>query len=205
MRNSSRRLRIRVRRSLAHVTKLSEAMRVDPTTIKFIVKSNSRTSRHSDNSRDLNTVAMAKSKNSSQHNQSKKAHRNGYAISGDLRMSNSYSNWADVLAKSSIKKPKTSRYPSLKGTDPKFRRNHRHALHGTMKALVGVFGIRSIRLPSTNKFTEGVQGGQAGVCMKITISSLYFGNLLRRYLHWQGRIVQAIEGKSTMAKKGTER
>ncbi|KAH0542560.1 60S ribosomal protein L29 [Glutinoglossum americanum] len=54
---------------------------------------------------------MAKSKNSSQHNQSKKAHRNG------------------------IKKPKTSRYPSLKGTDPKFRRNHRHALHGTMKAL----------------------------------------------------------------------
>ena len=28
------------------------------------------------------------------------------------------------------------RYPSLKGTDPKFRRNHRHALHGTMKALV---------------------------------------------------------------------
>jgi hypothetical protein len=36
----------------------------------------------------------------------------------------------------SIKKPKTSRYPSLKGTDPKFRRNHRHALHGTMKALV---------------------------------------------------------------------
>ncbi|KAI1659662.1 ribosomal L29e protein family-domain-containing protein [Daldinia decipiens] len=51
------------------------------------------------------------SKNSSQHNQSRKAHRNG------------------------IKKPKTSRYPSLNGTDPKFRRNHRHALHGTMKAL----------------------------------------------------------------------
>ncbi|KAI1310982.1 ribosomal L29e protein family-domain-containing protein [Xylaria venustula] len=54
---------------------------------------------------------MAKSKNSSQHNQSKKAHRNG------------------------IKKPKTNRYPSLKGTDPKFRRNHRYALHGTMRAL----------------------------------------------------------------------
>jgi large subunit ribosomal protein L29e len=35
----------------------------------------------------------------------------------------------------SIKKPKTNRYPSLKGTDPKFRRNHRHALHGTMRAL----------------------------------------------------------------------
>ncbi|TVY78401.1 60S ribosomal protein L29 [Lachnellula suecica] len=62
---------------------------------------------------------MAKSKNSSQHNQSKKAHRNGLVFR--------------CLA--IIKKPKTSRYPSLKGTDPKFRRNHRHALHGTMKAL----------------------------------------------------------------------
>ncbi|KAI9694220.1 MAG: 60S ribosomal protein L29 [Bogoriella megaspora] len=56
-------------------------------------------------------AAMAKSKNSSQHNQAKKNHKNG------------------------IKKPKTHRYPSLKGTDPKFRRNHRHALHGTMRAL----------------------------------------------------------------------
>lgn len=42
----------------------------------------------------------------------------------------------DRLPNCSIKKPKTSRYPSLKGTDPKFRRNHRYALHGTMKALV---------------------------------------------------------------------
>ncbi|CAI6097120.1 unnamed protein product [Clonostachys chloroleuca] len=57
------------------------------------------------------TDAMAKSKNSSQHNQQRKAHRNG------------------------ITKPKTSRYPSLKGVDPKFRRNHRHALHGNAKAL----------------------------------------------------------------------
>ncbi|KAL5052058.1 ribosomal L29e protein family-domain-containing protein, partial [Aspergillus fruticulosus] len=57
------------------------------------------------------TVKMAKSKNASQHHRSQKAHRNG------------------------IKKPKTNRYPSLKGVDPKFRRNHRHALHGTAKAL----------------------------------------------------------------------
>ncbi|KAB8659305.1 hypothetical protein FH972_026194 [Carpinus fangiana] len=41
--------------------------------------------------------------------------------------------------KNGIKKPKTNRYPSLKGTDPKFRRNHRHALHGTAKALVCCF------------------------------------------------------------------
>ena len=52
------------------------------------------------------------SKNSSQHNQTRKNHRNG------------------------IKKPKTYKYPSLKGVDPKFKRNHRHALHGNMKALV---------------------------------------------------------------------
>lgn len=47
----------------------------------------------------------------------------------------------------SIKKPKTNRYPSLKGTDPKFRRNHRHALHGTMRALVR--STRSTRGPAT--------------------------------------------------------
>ncbi|KAJ5921670.1 hypothetical protein N7454_009144 [Penicillium verhagenii] len=54
---------------------------------------------------------MAKSKNASQHHRSQKAHRNG------------------------IKKPKTNRYPSLRGVDAKFRRNHRHALHGTAKVL----------------------------------------------------------------------
>lgn len=62
------------------------------------------------NSRIL-TIQMAKSKNHTAHNQTKKAHRNG------------------------IKKPKTQRYPSLKGVDSKFKRNHRYALHGTAKAL----------------------------------------------------------------------
>ncbi|CAD0082525.1 unnamed protein product [Aureobasidium vineae] len=57
---------------------------------------------------------MAKSKNSSQHNQAKKAHKNGY--------------------------------PSLKGTDPKFRRNHRHALHGTMRALKEVKEGKRVRI-----------------------------------------------------------
>lgn len=55
---------------------------------------------------------MAKSKNHTAHNQTKKAHKNG-----------------------GIKKPKTHRYPSLKGVDAKFKRNHRYALHGTAKAL----------------------------------------------------------------------
>ncbi|KAJ1027575.1 hypothetical protein NDA18_003577 [Ustilago nuda] len=49
--------------------------------------------------------------NSSQHNQVRKAHRNG------------------------IKKPKTNKYPSLRGVDPKFVRNQRYAKHGTEKAL----------------------------------------------------------------------
>ncbi|KAH7401491.1 ribosomal L29e protein family-domain-containing protein, partial [Pyrenochaeta sp. MPI-SDFR-AT-0127] len=75
----------------------------------------------------------AESKNSSQHNQSKKNHRNG------------------------IKKPKTHRYPSLKGTDPKFRRNHRHALHGTMRALVRTYDLSNPpSMKTANKVAEGV-------------------------------------------------
>ncbi|ODQ68050.1 hypothetical protein NADFUDRAFT_11277, partial [Nadsonia fulvescens var. elongata DSM 6958] len=54
---------------------------------------------------------MSKSKNHTNHNQISKAHRNG------------------------IKKVKSQRYPSLKGVDAKFKRNHRYALHGTAKAL----------------------------------------------------------------------
>ncbi|KAJ8395348.1 hypothetical protein AAFF_G00033330 [Aldrovandia affinis] len=46
---------------------------------------------------------MAKSKNHTTHNQSRKAHRNG------------------------IKKPGSNRYESLKGVDPKFLRNMRFA------------------------------------------------------------------------------
>ena len=46
---------------------------------------------------------MAKSKNHTNHNQNRKAHRNG------------------------IKRPKTHRYPSLKGVDPKFLRNMKWA------------------------------------------------------------------------------
>ncbi|CEQ38952.1 SPOSA6832_00420, partial [Sporobolomyces salmonicolor] len=54
---------------------------------------------------------MAKSKNHTNHNQNKKAHRNG------------------------IKKPKTNKYPSLKGVDPKFRRNARYAALGTQRVI----------------------------------------------------------------------
>ncbi|KAK7435723.1 hypothetical protein CaCOL14_009690 [Colletotrichum acutatum] len=83
---------------------------------------------------------MAKSKNSSQHNQSRKAHRNGYDFEPPIWPTPTDIRGVLLLTilfslSCSIKKPKTSRYPSLKGTDPKFRRNHRHALHGTMKAL----------------------------------------------------------------------
>jgi large subunit ribosomal protein L29e len=54
---------------------------------------------------------MAKSKNHTNHNQNKKAHRNG------------------------IKKPQKQRYTSLKGVCPRFRRNQRYACKGTFAAL----------------------------------------------------------------------
>lgn len=47
---------------------------------------------------------MAKSKNHTNHNQNRKAHRNG------------------------IQRPKRQRYASLKGVDPKFLRNRRRAI-----------------------------------------------------------------------------
>lgn len=55
----------------------------------------------------------------------------------------SWEAWLILPVVNSIKKPKTHRYPSLKGTDPKFRRNHRHALHGTMRALVRTHAERT--------------------------------------------------------------
>ncbi|ORZ32206.1 ribosomal L29e protein family-domain-containing protein [Catenaria anguillulae PL171] len=51
---------------------------------------------------------MAKSKNHTNHNQNKKAHRNG------------------------IKKVATHRVRSMKGVDPKFRRNQKFAKKGTL-------------------------------------------------------------------------
>ncbi|THH33807.1 hypothetical protein EUX98_g448 [Antrodiella citrinella] len=53
---------------------------------------------------------MAKSKNHTNHNQSKKAHRNG------------------------ITKPKSNKSRSMKGVDPKFRRNSKYAAVGARKA-----------------------------------------------------------------------
>jgi hypothetical protein len=54
---------------------------------------------------------MAKSKNHTTHNQSRKWHRNG------------------------IKKPRSQRYESLKGVDPKFLRNMRFAKKHNKKGL----------------------------------------------------------------------
>ncbi|XP_061893459.1 60S ribosomal protein L29 [Entelurus aequoreus] len=54
---------------------------------------------------------MAKSKNHTTHNQSRKAHRNG------------------------IKKPRSHRYESLKGMDPKFLRNMRFAKKHNKKGM----------------------------------------------------------------------
>nr|XP_018260270.1 50S small subunit ribosomal protein L29 [Kwoniella dejecticola CBS 10117]OBR82428.1 50S small subunit ribosomal protein L29 [Kwoniella dejecticola CBS 10117] len=54
---------------------------------------------------------MAKSKNHTAHNQNKKAHKNG------------------------IKRTQTVKYKSMKGVDPKFRRNARFAAQGSAKAV----------------------------------------------------------------------
>ncbi|KAH9940564.1 ribosomal L29e protein family-domain-containing protein [Amylocystis lapponica] len=53
---------------------------------------------------------MAKSKNHTNHNQTRKAHRNG------------------------IKSPPSHRTRSMKGVEPKFRRNAKYALIGSRKA-----------------------------------------------------------------------
>ena len=53
---------------------------------------------------------MAKSKNHTNHNQNKKAHKNG------------------------IHKVKKQRYTSLKGVDPKFLRNRKRSFNGSLKA-----------------------------------------------------------------------
>ena len=52
---------------------------------------------------------MAKSKNHTNHNQNRKAHRNGIA------------------------KPKRQRYASLKGVDPKYLRNRRRAIKAAIE------------------------------------------------------------------------
>ncbi|KAI9599244.1 ribosomal L29e protein family-domain-containing protein [Syncephalis fuscata] len=54
---------------------------------------------------------MSKSKNHTNHNQNRKAHRNG------------------------IKRPQCFRHASKKGVDPKFLRNQRFAMRGTLAAL----------------------------------------------------------------------
>jgi large subunit ribosomal protein L29e len=54
---------------------------------------------------------MSKSKNHTNHNQNRKAHRNG------------------------IRKPPRHRFPSRRGVDRKFLRNQRYAIRGTRAAL----------------------------------------------------------------------
>ena len=89
---------------------------------------------------------MAKSKNHTAHNQTRKAHRNGIkkpktykypSLKGvDAKSKNHTAhNQTRKAHRNGIKKPKTYKYPSLKGVDAKFKRNHRYALHGTAKAL----------------------------------------------------------------------
>uniref|UniRef100_A0AAQ4PVW3 60S ribosomal protein L29 n=1 Tax=Gasterosteus aculeatus aculeatus TaxID=481459 RepID=A0AAQ4PVW3_GASAC len=71
------------------------------------------------------SVDMAKSKNHTTHNQSRKAHRNG------------------------IKKPRSQRYESLKGVDPKFMRNLRFAKKHNKKGLKTMRKAAKAAVPNT--------------------------------------------------------
>ncbi|OQV24215.1 hypothetical protein BV898_01759 [Hypsibius exemplaris] len=65
---------------------------------------------------------MAKSKNHTSHNQNRKDHRNG------------------------IHRPKTERFMSKKGVDPKFLRNLRFVRKANLKAHVKHLGVKRIAL-----------------------------------------------------------
>eukprot|EP00276_Gloeochaete_wittrockiana_P002993 CAMPEP_0184656238 /NCGR_PEP_ID=MMETSP0308-20130426/16056_1 /TAXON_ID=38269 /ORGANISM="Gloeochaete witrockiana, Strain SAG 46.84" /LENGTH=70 /DNA_ID=CAMNT_0027093253 /DNA_START=13 /DNA_END=225 /DNA_ORIENTATION=+ len=70
---------------------------------------------------------MAKSKNHTNHNQNKKAHRNG------------------------IHKPKPQRYRALKGMDRKYLRNLKAVKRGNMKALKALKTTQTTASSSSSK------------------------------------------------------
>ena len=89
---------------------------------------------------------MAKTKNHTAHNQTRKNHRNGECSA--QRAAYQTTAWSDFTNRIlrgrmngvtprllvGIKKPKPQRYGSLRGVDPKFLRNQRYALKGTQAA-----------------------------------------------------------------------
>ncbi|KAI3660461.1 hypothetical protein MP638_004290 [Amoeboaphelidium occidentale] len=88
---------------------------------------------------------MSKSKNHTNHNQNKKAHKNGIRKPKSNRYPSLKGVSIRVLMrgkykkahKNGIRKPKSNRYPSLKGVsirvDPKFLRNQRFAKKNNVK------------------------------------------------------------------------
>ena len=77
---------------------------------------------------------MAKSKNHTNHNQNKKAHKNG------------------------IKKPKRQRYISQAGVNPKFIRNARRSIKGTREALNAKPNLKKIFTDIWAKFDKDRSG-----------------------------------------------
>uniref|UniRef100_A0A8C3BFX0 60S ribosomal protein L29 n=1 Tax=Cairina moschata TaxID=8855 RepID=A0A8C3BFX0_CAIMO len=90
---------------------------------------------------------MAKSKNHTTHNQSRKWHRNG------------------------IKKPRTHRYESLKGVDPKFLRNMRFAKKHNKK------GLKKMQANNAKQaalvWLCCLAGQQEGLCISILSLQMY--------------------------------
>ena len=91
----------------------------------------------------------SKHKNHTAHNQTRKNHRNGRCSRIAVRVPtvairslpfrrNDGRLCCRPLGPAGIKRPKSQRYMSLKGVDPKFLRNQRYAAKGTKKATMAV-------------------------------------------------------------------
>ncbi|GAA5994913.1 60S ribosomal protein eL29 RPL29 [Rhodotorula paludigena] len=78
---------------------------------------------------------MAKSKNHTNHNQNKVRLALYRRVAEGGSQEEVWHEEDQKAHRNGIKKPATNKYPSMKGVDPKFRRNARYAAQGTQKAL----------------------------------------------------------------------
>nr|XP_042114510.1 60S ribosomal protein L29-like [Peromyscus maniculatus bairdii] len=120
---------------------------------------------------------MAKSKNHTTHNQSRKWHRNG------------------------IKKPRSQRYESLKGVDPKFLRNMRFAKKNNKKGLkkmqannakavsAGAEAIKALVKPKAVK-PKMPKGPTRKLSRLAFIAHPKLGKRIRSYMAKGGRLCQ---------------
>ncbi|XP_037056353.1 60S ribosomal protein L29-like [Peromyscus leucopus] len=121
---------------------------------------------------------MAKSKNHTTHNQSRKWHRNG------------------------IKKPRSKRYQSLKGVDPKFLRNMRFAKKQNKKGLKKMSAcaeaIKALVKPKAVK-PKMSKGPSRKLSRLAFIAQPKFGKQIRGYMAKGRRLCQPKPKAQTKA------